>query len=603
MLNEWCSNYKDMKVLMGDFNIAFLKMGILNNFYYNKLAVMEQTNGLTQLVKEATWSRLYEGSYRSSLLDHCYLSDLHTLKNVKLLDAEISDHTPIMIELASNKTDEKRTILKRNWRGYSKELLLEELEKVNWNIDCTQVQDFNNELEQKLLTVIDNLIPVQMITEKEKRIFEAEEVRLLRKKRKNIFRNARRRESARLLTRCRDLDKKIRIMSFRKQKNKIRENILSGNQKSLWEAVKIARNVPQERFPSIIRDGNEKAEKPTDQAQMFASFFNKKINKIVEETSVSENVFNGVKKLTEDNEPIAISEEIVLKVFESLKEKNCHGFDRIPLRILRDGAVPLSKPYTILFKTIISQCKIPEQWKTARIIPLHKKGDKEKVENYRPISNLCSPSKAFEKLLLQDLQKRESLNNVDLTHINQHGFKKQRSTITAAMSIQSKLAQLLEDNNYAIMASLDLSAAFDVVNKDLLITRLKIMGLSINFVHIIEEWLSDRNAYVEVDQNSSAFFPVKCGTVQGSVLGPVLFSLFISPVYELEEMISYADDSYIIAGGETKEESKILLEATTNTVAAWLKDSGMKSMVKRPKLLFSTKMTLHQYRSEFWKRL
>jgi hypothetical protein len=95
-------------------------------------------------------------------------------------------------------------------------------------------------------------------------------------------------------------------------------------------------------------------------------------------------------------------------------------------------------------------------------------------------------------------------------------------------------------------------------------------------VHIIEEWLSDRNAYVEVDQNSSAFFPVKCGTVQGSVLGPVLFSLFISPVYELEEMISYADDSYIIAGGETKEESKILLEATTNTVAAWLKDSGMK---------------------------
>ena len=206
-------------------------------------------------------------------------------------------------------------------------------------------------------------------------------------------------------------------------------------------------------------------------------FFNKKINKIVEETSVSENVFNGVKKLTEDNEPIAISEEIVLKVFESLKEKNCHGFDRIPLRILRDGAVPLSKPYTILFKTIISQCNIPEQWKTARIIPLHKKGDKEKVENYRPISNLCSPSKAFEKRLLQDLQKRESLNNVDLTHINQHGFKKQRSTITAAMSIQSKLAQLLEDNNYAIMASLDLSAAFDVVNKDLLITRLQIMGL------------------------------------------------------------------------------------------------------------------------------
>jgi len=373
-------------------------------------------------------------------------------------------------------------------------------------------------------------------------------------------------------------------MNFRKQRNKIRENISSGNQKSLWEAVKIARNVPHEKIPSIIKDGCKQAESPIDQAEMLARFFSRKTKKISEETSVSSTVFNGVKKLNEDNAPIAVDEDIVKKVFESMKEKNCHGFDRIPLRILRDGAVALSKPYTVLFATVISQCKIPDQWKTACIIPLHKKGDKEKVENYRPISNLCSPSKAFEKLLLQDLQKREHLNNVDLTHKNQHGFKKQKSTITASLSIQSKLAQLLENNNYAIMASLDLSAAFDV-NKEFLITRLKIMGLTDGFVNIIEEWLTDRNAYVEVNQTSSAFFPITCGTVQGSVLGPVLFSLFISPVYELEEMISYADDSYIIAGAKTKEESKILLEKSTNTVAAWLKDSGMKVNVEKTEIV------------------
>ena len=195
MLNEWCTNYKDIKVIIGDFNIDYLKMGTVNNLYYNELARLEQTNGLTQLVKEVTWSRLYEGTYRCSLLDHCYLSELHTLKNVKLLEAEISDHTPIMVELAANKSTEKRTILKRNWKGYSKDLLLEELEKVDWNTDCIQAQDINNELEQKLLTVIDKLLPVQEITEKEKRIFEAEDIRLLRKKRKNVFRNARRRKT------------------------------------------------------------------------------------------------------------------------------------------------------------------------------------------------------------------------------------------------------------------------------------------------------------------------------------------------------------------------------------------------------------------------
>jgi len=71
---------------------------------------------------------------------------------VKLLDAEISDHSPILIEIATNKSDEKRTILKRNWSRYSKDLLLEELEKVDWNIDSTQVQAFTNKLEQKLIT-------------------------------------------------------------------------------------------------------------------------------------------------------------------------------------------------------------------------------------------------------------------------------------------------------------------------------------------------------------------------------------------------------------------------------------------------------------------
>ncbi len=81
----------------------------------------------------------------------------------------------------------------QSWKGIGADI-----EKVDWNIDCTQVQDFNNELEQKLLTIINNLIPVKKITEKVKRIFESKEVWLLRKKRRNVFRNARRRESARL---------------------------------------------------------------------------------------------------------------------------------------------------------------------------------------------------------------------------------------------------------------------------------------------------------------------------------------------------------------------------------------------------------------------
>ena len=115
------------------------------------------------------------------------------------------------------------------------------------------------------------------------------------------------------------------------------------------------------------------------------------------------------------------------KVAECLKElkiKNCEGFDKLPLRILKDGASVLAGPLSILFQKIYETKKIPEQWKVARVIPLHKKGNKHEITNYRPISNLCSISKIFEKLKLKRFEKIEKENNLDLTLSEQHGFKK-----------------------------------------------------------------------------------------------------------------------------------------------------------------------------------
>ena len=93
-----------------------------------------------------------------------------------------------------------------------------------------------------------------------------------------------------------------------------------------------------------------------------------------------------------------------------------------------------------------------------------KKGSPQNIENYRPISNLCSTSKNFEKLILLKLQKLEIKHKIDLTGKPQHGFKQKRSTATASLTLQSLIARALDGDNYALMASLDLSSAFDVVN-------------------------------------------------------------------------------------------------------------------------------------------
>ena len=108
-------------------------------------------------------------------------------------------------------------------------------------------------------------------------------------------------------------------------------------------------------------------------------------------------------------------------------------------------------------------------WKVSKIIPLFKKGAKNEATNYRPISNICSIGKLFEKWIQLRINQLEEDNNISLTGTKQHGFKKLHSTQTAMLDIQNQIAEQVDETNYVAMVSLDLSAAFDVVNHTLLL--------------------------------------------------------------------------------------------------------------------------------------
>ena len=109
-----------------------------------------------------------------------------------------------------------------------------------------------------------------------------------------------------------------------------------------------------------------------------------------------------------------------------LGTKKCEGFDRIPVCLLHDCRTALLHPLSTLFQKIYETGLIPDQWKVSKVIPLLKKGNKVEIENYRPIANLCSVSKIFEKLILKQIHYLESTNKLDLTGKNQHGFKKNK---------------------------------------------------------------------------------------------------------------------------------------------------------------------------------
>ena len=119
-----------------------------------------------------------------------------------------------------------------------------------------------------------------------------------------------------------------------------------------------------------------------------------------------------------------MSRHDIIRCMISIKIKNCEGYDRIPQRILVDGFEYLLDPLAKLFSLVYSQKAIPDQWRFAKIVPVHKKGSKQLIENYRPVANLCCASKIFERLILNRIAQIEELNNVDITGNQQLGFKK-----------------------------------------------------------------------------------------------------------------------------------------------------------------------------------
>ena len=271
------------------------------------------------------------------------------------------------------------------------------------------------------------------------------------------------------------------------KRSSLRWSLIPGNSKSLWNAVNLAKDINPTQIPtSMYHNGRNIL--PNEISETFACFFDDKVKTIVESCKVDNDVYNGRSKVN-SNDKNFMTRENVIKAIRSIKIKNCEGYDRIPQRILTEGINYLIEPMHKLFNLIYEHKKLPQQWLISKIIPIFKKGAKSEVENYRPIANLCSTTKIFEQLIIDRLREIETSNRCDLTGKPQHGFKQKRSTATAGLTLQSILTRALDNDNFAIMSSIDLSAAFDVVNVKLLLKRLNIIGLPKDVIKLIEIWL------------------------------------------------------------------------------------------------------------------
>jgi hypothetical protein len=256
---------------------------------------------------------------------------------------------------------------------------------------------------------------------------------------------------------------------------------------------------------------------------------------------------SGKVSLPFPNKPLIFTSQEIERAVKEMKRKKSFGTDNIPQSMLKDVHQYIAGGLVNTFNGFAKN-GMQDDLKVARVIPLHKKGSKTNISNYRPISNLSPFSKLYERCLLTRLTKE--LPVADGLH--QHGFKRHHSTETALLTLQSYMADALDKKLPAMVYSVDLSAAFDLLLPDKFYMLFK-DKLSEGLIYCLMDFLQDRKFCVEQGSKKSKVMTLDRGCVQGSVLGPRLFSLYVGALeeellktYQNIKVVSFADDTYVL---------------------------------------------------------
>ena len=231
----------------------------------------------------------------------------------------------------------------------------------------------------------------------------------------------------------------------------------------------------------------------------------------------------------------------------------------------------------------------PTQLKTARVAPVHKGGSKTDVSNYRPISLLASFSKIYEKLMhnriLNFLESNNSLFDM------QYGFRPGRSCEHALLKAQSILLSSMSKRQISLLLLIDFSKAFDMVEHSILLNKLEHYGIRGNVLKWMTSYLDNRLQFVSIDGKNSTTKHMKYGVPQGSILGPLLFIIYINDIPNISAIanfILYADDANIIITGESIEEIRVKLEQLTGGLLKWVDSNGLALNLKKTQyMIFS----------------
>ena len=306
-----------------------------------------------------------------------------------------------------------------------------------------------------------------------------------------------------------------------------------------------------------------------------------------------------------------VSPDEVSEIISNLKSSRSCGIDDIDtyvIKLARDELVPVL--------THIINRLFPSYWKLAKVIPLHKKDEVTNPKNYRPVALLSIASKILERTVFAQLI--EYFENNNLLHPSHHGFRGKHNTSTALLQMFDVWLEALENKEISAAIMLDMSAAFDVVDHDILIEKLKLYGVDSSSSEWIKSYLTSRSQKVYIDGAYSGVLDLEAGVPQGSVLGPLLYVIFTNDLPEsvhdhlsesgaffnthcksCGDICCYVDDSTFTTSGTNPEEIMKTIEVKYKAIKSYMTDNKLVLNTDKTHLLIMATPYQHRMYNNF----
>ena len=294
-----------------------------------------------------------------------------------------------------------------------------------------------------------------------------------------------------------------------------------------------------------------------------------------------ENVHNG-----STIENLHITPDMITKEVAKLSSSSSCGPGGYTNRFLKDFCHVLANPLSMVFNELLTTNTVPDSWKLAHVIPIFKKGSKGDPGNYRPVSLTCVVGKLFERLIKRVICEHLEVNN--LLSNAQHGFREGRSCTTNLLEFFENVTRAVDSGSPYDVIYYDFSKAFDKVPRERLLLKLSAYGIRGKLLNWIRNWLTGRYQATSLNGKLSAWLEVLSGVPQGSVLGPILFIIFINDIYNCADGINcikiFADDAKMGNKVDTTE-GQISLQRCIDKMYEWSTEWQMEFNAKKCKII------------------